>query len=110
LQSGVTVPAVPAHVFSQYLKGLVDLRVEVAWYKHRSELAAGETETLKGQFAPQGLAARGLELITGHLARDLRAVFLRRLFHSPPQSAVEVKDLLRTLFTAEALPARFNTK
>lgn len=107
MQSGVKVPVVHAHVFSQFLKSLVDLKTDLSWLKHRSDLAAGETERLKDQFTPQGTAAKGWELLTCCIASDSwKGVIMRQLFLSPPTTKHEMQARLQQLFQPQALPVR----
>jgi hypothetical protein len=90
-------------VFAQYLKGLVELKIDMAWYKHRSDLAAGENQTLKGQFAPQGAAGKGMELLTGR--KSLSPVLLKLLFQSPPTCPQSIlSSWLTQIFTPQTLP------
>jgi hypothetical protein len=100
VQSGATVPVVHAHVFSKFFKGLVDLKVEMAWYQYRHALAS--REELKKQFAPQGAAATGVKQVTGQ--SESKTILLQLLFRAPPASPAGLSQWLGEVFTDDALP------
>jgi hypothetical protein len=78
------VPVMHAHVFSKFYRGLVDLKVEMAWYEHRDASGSHKTEALKKQFAPQDAAATEVGQTTEQ--SDSKAILLQLLFRAPPAS------------------------